>query len=970
MKNEMMRWAVFFNDKKPTAVGRRLRLGWLLVAIGAGLCQQPAAHGQQPKLNYGLARPQDPATLPQAQAPYAPPTRRPKVPPRTVLAAAPDGRLRLTQGWEMAAANDVTAVGAAISQAGFRSTSWYNATVPGTVLTTLIDQGVYPDPYIGLNNLRIPDTLARQPWWYRIAFRVPAEKRRQSAWLTFAGINYQAEVWLNGQRLGTIKGAFRRGEFELSRWLKPTGENVLAVRILPPPHPGIPHEESARTGQGPNGGALAGDGPTFMASEGWDWMPGIRDRNSGIWQDVQLHFSGPVTLRDPQIITDLPLPDTTRADLTVRTTLHNASRQLQTVVVTGQLAGQTFRQMVTVPARSDKLVVFNPAKFAPLRLSRPRLWWPNGYGRPNLYTMELSVAAAGNQPSDRQTVRFGVRELTYEMTVDMPAGEGRRVDFNPLRAPAGQLLFDNVNRREVAPEVAVARLRPGADQAAFTPVAEPAAAPYLVLKVNGQRIFCRGGNWGMDDARKRVSRARLEPYFKLHQQAHLNMIRNWTGESTEEEFFRLADEYGMLVWNDFWLSTQGFNIEPADNALFMDNATDVVRRYRNHPSIAIWCPRNEGYAPAALEDPLARLIATEDGTRYYQPNSRNLNLRTSGPWNYFQDPAEYARKLAQGFTTEIGTFSVPEARTIRQFIPAADQWPISDTWYYHDLHAEHGQQKYLGDVARLYGAPTGLDDFARKVQFLNYDHHRAMFEAWNGRLWRNTSGVLLWMSHPAWPSMIWQLYSWDYATHAAYFGAQKACEPVHVQWNLDDHQAVVVNTTLKPLANGKVEYALYDVAGKRLVTETRAVQAPANQATAVFTPRLPATLPAVYLLRLQLTDAAGKLVSTNDYWQTATPTGGFQAFNTLPPVQLEPRLVRQNAAAHSLTYELVNPTPTLAVAVRLTLLNDKKQPVLPAYFSDGYFTLLPGEHRIIDVQYPASAPPAALQLLAEAYNGR
>jgi len=966
----MRKWDNLINDSKLAVVGRRLCLGWLPVVFGVGLCQQPVARGQQPKLNYGLARPQAPTVLPQAKAPFTPPTRRPKVSPRTVLAPAPDGRLRLTQGWEMAAANDVPAAGAAISQPGFRSATWYNATVPGTVLTTLIDQGVYPDPYIGLNNLHIPDTLARQPWWYRIAFRVPAEKRRQSAWLTFEGINYQAEVWLNGQRLGSIQGAFRRGEFEVSRLLSPSGENVLAVRILPPPHPGIPHEESARTGQGPNGGALAGDGPTFMASEGWDWMPGIRDRNSGIWQEVKLHFSGPVTLRDPQIITDLPLPDTTRSDLTVRATLHNASRQPQTVAVTGQLGSQLFRQTVTVPAQSDKRVVFSPAKFALLRLNRPRLWWPNGYGRANLYSLQLGVVTSDNQPSDRQTVRFGIREMTYEMTVDEPAGEGRRVEFNPLRAPAGRLLFDNVHRREVAPEVSVARLRAGAGQTAFTPVAEPAAAPYLVLKVNGQRIFCRGGNWGMDDARKRVSRARLEPYFKLHQRAHLNMIRNWTGESTEEEFFQLADEYGMLVWNDFWLSTQGFNIEATDKELFMANATDVVRRYRNHPSIAIWCPRNEGYAPAALEDPLARLIATEDGTRYYQPNSRSLNLRTSGPWNYFPDPAEYARRLAQGFTTEIGTFSVPEARTIRQFIPAADQWPISDTWYYHDLHAEHQQQQYLGDVTRLYGAPTGLDDFARKVQFLNYDHHRAMFEAWNSRLWHNTSGVLLWMSHPAWPSMIWQLYSWDYATHAAYFGAQKACEPLHVQWNLDDHQAVVVNTTLQPLTDGKVDYTLYDVDGRQMASETRAVQAPANQATAVFTPQPPANLPAVYLLRLRLTDAAGNMVSTNDYWQKATPTGDFRAFNALPPVRLVPHLVRQNAALHSLRYEIVNSTETPAVAVRLTLQNGQNQPVQPAYFSDSYFTLLPGERKTVDVHYTTAAGADLPQLLAEAYNAR
>jgi hypothetical protein len=937
---------------------------WLLLFALVAWGKPPAC-AQTAKLNYGLAQPQDPATLPQAQAPVAALRRRAKVLPRTVLAAAPDGQFALTQGWELAAAGQVSAAGAAISRAAFSSASWYNATVPGTVLTTLIDQGVYPDPYIGLNNLHIPDTLSRQPWWYRIRFRVPAARRGQSAWVIFEGINYQAEVWLNGHRLGSLKGAFRRGEFDVSPWLNPTGDNTLAVRILPPPHPGVPHEESGRSGQGPNGGWLASDGPTFLAAEGWDWMPGIRDRNSGIWQDVRLRFSGPVTLHDPQVITDLPLPDTTRAAVTVRVRLQNSSRQPQTVTVTGELAGRAFHQTVTVPAQRDRLVVFDPARFAALRLQKPRLWWPNGYGRPALYHVGLTVATAGNKPSDRQTVRFGVRELSYEMTVDFPAETGKRVEFNPLLAPAGKLLFDNVNRREVAPEVAVARLRAGADQAAFAPVPAPAAAPYLVLKVNGQRIFCRGGNWGMDDARKRVGRARLEPYFKLHQQANLNMIRNWTGENTEEAFYALADEYGLLVWNDFWLSTEGYNVEPTDAALFLANATDVVRRYRNHPSIALWCPRNEGYAPAALEDPLARLVATEDGTRYYQPNSRNLNLCTSGPWNYFPDPATYFREHAHGFTTEIGTFSVPEAATIRQFIPEPDQWPISDTWYYHDLHAEHAQKAYLDDVARLYGTPVGLTDFARKVQFLNYAHHRAMFEAWNSRLWHDASGVLLWMSHPAWPSMIWQLYSSDYATHAAYYGAQKACEPLHVQWNLDNHQVVVVNTTLRPLAGGRVTCAFYDVAGRQLATETRAVQALPNQLTAVGTPQLPTPLPAVYLVRLTLTDAAGKVLSTNDYWQKAGTD--FQAFNALPAVRLEPCLVRQDAATHTLTYELLNPTATPAVAVRLTL-QSGPQPVLPAYFSDGYFTLLPGERRLITVQYPIASEGQSLSLRAEAYN--
>lgn len=925
-----------------------------------------SAQAQQAKLNYGLTAPQDPATLPQSRAAAPVPVRKLKGPVPAVLTPEPHDAFRLDQGWELTSANAVQQPAAQISRSGLNTATWYNATVPGTILTTLVDQGVYPDPLLGLNNLAIPDSLSRQSWWYRLRFQAPKSQRGRRAWLEFDGINYAADIWLNGHLLGSMRGAFRRGRFDATRWLRPRGENVLAVRIQPPPHPGRPHEESARSGQGPNGGVLATDGPTFIASEGWDWLPGIRDRNSGLWQPVRLRFTGPVTLLDPQVITDLPLPDTTRAAVTVRVTLRNARRRPQRVTVTGELAGRSFSQHVTVPAGGTRTVSFSPAEYEALRLARPRLWWPNGYGRPALYALQLRVTDARGTTSDAQTVRFGVRELSYELTVDAPGAEGRRVEFNPLRAPAGQLLFDNRQRRQVEPEVWVARLRPRADTAALRPVTHPAAAPYLVLKVNGQRIFCRGGNWGMDDAMKRVTRTRLEPYFRLHQRAGLNMIRNWTGESTEEYFYALADEYGLLVWNDFWLSTEGYNLEPTDHALFLANARDVVRRFRNHPSIALWCPRNEGYAPAALADSLATLIATDDGTRYYQPNSRYLNLRPSGPWHYFREPADYFRHHARGFTTEIGTFSVPGAAALRRFLAPEDLWPIGDAWYYHDLHAEHQQPAYLADVARRYGPATGPDDFARKVQLLNYDSHRAIYEAWNSRLWRQTSGVLLWMSHPAWPSMIWQLYSSDYSTHGAYYGAQKACEPLHVQQNLDDGQVVIVNTTLQPLRTARVQLARYDAQGQPLSTETRAVaEAPANQLTTVFTPAAPATLPPVYLTRLRLLDADDRVVSENEYWHHA-PEADFRVFNSLPAAPLQTRQLA--AEAGTLTYEISNPGAAPAVTVTLTLQDTQGQPALPAYYSAGYFTLLPGERKTVTIQADNLLPAAETRLLAEAYN--
>ena len=212
----------------------------------------------------------------------------------------------------------------------------------------------------------------------------------------------------------------------------------------------------------------------------------------------------------------------------------------------------------------------------------------------------------------------------------------------------------------------------------------------------------------MDDAMKRVSRERLEPYFRLHKDANFNMIRNWTGESTEEVFYQLCDEYGMLVFNDFWLSTAGYNLEVNDDDLFLKNAGDVVRRFRNHPSIAVWNPRNEGFAPEYIERKLASMIASDDGTRLYSPNSTHCNLRPSGPWNYFKEPARYFTERAHGFNTEQGSTSIPTEESVLAMMDVSDAWPISDTWYYHDLHG--GQGEFMDDLREKFGEADNLAD--------------------------------------------------------------------------------------------------------------------------------------------------------------------------------------------------------------------------------------------------------------------
>ena len=919
----------------------------------------------QYRQNFGLVRHQPDSTLPRGKAPFDIPVRKAKASVSSAPTAIGTGEYLLNRGWEMA--DVLTALKGQVLSDGLDTKDWYDATVPGTVLTTLVDQGVYPDPYMGLNNMAIPDTLCRQDWWYRLSFHTPEPTAGKHAWLHFDGINYKAIFFLNGKLLGQTQGAFRRTRFDVTGHLRPDGRNILVVHILPPPNPGIPHEQSFLAGMGPNGGQLALDGPTFISSEGWDWVPGIRDRNIGIWQDVRLRYTGDVAIIDPQVVTDLPLPDTTRADISIRVGLENHSDRQVTKTLRAAIGDIMVEQSVTLSAGEKRIVELSPAAHRALSVSHPKLWWPNGYGAQHLHHLRLTVTGSDGSVSDVKSVRFGIRELSYELMVDAPHRKGWRILYEPTGMRQQPPPFDNIKRREFEKRIFIPSLRPGIDTTSFQTLPD-ANNPFLVVRVNGRRIFCRGGNWGMDDGMKRVSRERLEPYFKLHRHANYNMIRNWTGESTQESFYELADEYGMLVWNDFWTSTEGYNLNPLDQHLFLDNTLDAIRRFRNHPSIALWCPRNEGYAPEGMEEPLYRQLVEEDGTRHYIGNSREINLRQSGDWHYIEDPSLYFTRYAEGFSTEIGTFSAPLASTIRKFMKPEDQWPINDVWHYHDLHSNNQNLPgYLKALDSLYGKPTGLDDFSRKAQLVNYESHRAIFEGWNHRMWDRGSGVLLWMTHPAWPSMIWQTYTWDGETHGSYYGAKKACEPVHVQLNRHDNRIVLVNATLQPLQALQLEYAIYGADGRRVMAKTLAgLSIPADDKVVMDAPDAGTiALPSTYMVRLRLMDAGVRLLSVNEYWRTSAGNNHYRAFNGFGE---QPIVVRRLPAGAEgrMAFQLQNGGKSPIVGIRLNLADATGRTILPGLFSDGYFTLMPGEKRELTVDVPADAK--GMQVITEAYN--
>jgi hypothetical protein len=550
------------------------------------------------------------------------------------------------------------------------------------------------------------------------------------------------------------------------------------------------------------------------------------------------------------------------------------------------------------------------------------------------------------------------------MSVKMPDGKTRRVEFTPALARDHQLPVIDTRRAPMnRPEadwggVKMLSVWPGAENSpALKSVADDPMGPYLIVKVNGQKIFCNGGNWGMDDALKRIPRERLEPFIRLHRDAHLDMIRNWAGQSTSETFYDLCDEYGLLVWNDFWMSTEGWNYAPANPRLFLDNVADTIKRFRNHPCIALWCARNEGVPPEGINQGNDQLIRQFDGTRFYQPDSRSLGLRTSGPWDS-QPLEKYFQELNHGFSTEMGAASIPSAETLRAMMPTEDLWPPADVWAYHDFHSRGAIRSaaFLKELNRRYGQTKNLDDFCAKAQMLNYDTYRAIYEGFDSHIWNDCSGVLLWMSHPSWPSVVWQIYSSDYEPNASYFGAKKASEPIHIQMNLPDCGVSVINHRFTPLTDVTALATLYDLAGRPAQTLHRQLTAPANACTNVFALDWPAT--GAYFVKLTLQDRHGQALSENFYWHSRDP-GQLQDLNSLPQVELSGKL-RVSTLAHTTEVQcnLSNASQAPALAIKLTLRDAATgRRLLPVYYDDNYFSLLPGESRKIHIETGCTAKP-------------
>jgi beta-galactosidase/beta-glucuronidase len=806
----------------------------------------------------------------------------------------------------MADTAHATQSGAILSTPTYDASAWYEAVVPGTILTTLVHAGIYPDPMYGENNRPevIPETLNKSPYWYRTVTTVPASYAGRHIWLNFDGINYTAIVWVNGTRVGDMRGAFARGHFDISANVKPGAKAAIAVLITPQPHPGISHEHTIRTGMGANGGMTALDGATFLSSIGWDWIPAIRDRDTGIWQKVFLSATGDVLVTAPLVTSKLPLPKLDSADLTVKTTLQNIGSSPIKGVLHGSIGAVTFSQPVEIEANASKVVTLDPSTTPALHLLNPRLWWPNGYGPQNISTLKLSFTANA-KISDTHDTTFGIREITYEV-----------------------------------PD-----------------------SPSLTLVVNGVKVFIRGGDWGDEDAMKRISPERMDAQIHMHALANMNMIRNWVGQSTSELFYELCDKYGILLWDEFFQANPSDGPNPEDIAPYLANVREKIIRYRNHPSIAVWCARNEGYPPKEIDDALRILLKELEPVRLYQPSStEGRGVNSGGPYMWRSPQSFYT--YTEAFKTELGSTSIPTLESIHGMLARKDWEVIDDAWAEHDFaRGASGSDHYPADMAARYGKVLNLADFTRKGQLMNYEAYRAMYEGRNARMFTYATGVITWMSHPAQPSFVWQLYHYDLEPNSSLFAVKTASEHVHVQWNEANDDLEVINNVPTPVT-GTVRVSIYALDGSKLSTKDIPVAAAASSVASLGAINLPATPTPVHFVELELSDAAGKPLSHNVYWRAnAASRDDLTAMDTMPKANLAVNTTRADLAGKTtLTVTLKNPTTHMAVMTHLQLRNAKTdERILPVFYSDNYISLAPGETRTstitVDTAELHGAPP-------------
>ena len=752
------------------------------------------------------------------------------------------------------------------------------ATVPATVLSSYVNAGALPDMNYDDNLMLSSESFFDGDFIYKRSFDLPEEMQGKRVFLNFDGINWKAEVTLNGTDLGRIEGAFKRGKFDITPYLKEKN-NELQVLIIANANPGGVKVKTEKNTDF-NGGILGADNPTFHATIGWDWISTIRGRDIGIWDDVYLTTASDVTVSDPVVTTTLGESDTL-ATMTPAVMLTNHAQHPVTGTLHGHIGDICFEKQVTLASGSTIEEAFSPEEFPQLKAQQMRLWWPNGYGEPYLYNAGFEFIVDGQQ-SDAVEYKAGIREMK---TVDKDTK--------------------------------------------------------LKIYINHHRLVPLGGNWAFSENNLNYLGREFDAAVRYHKEMNYNMIRNWVGMTGDKEFFEACDRYGIMVWQDFWLANPADGPDPDDEAMFMDNARDFVLKIRNHPCIGIYCGRNEGYPPKTLDKGLRNAVATLHPGLDYISSSADDGVSGHGPY-WAISAKEYFEKQTGKLHTERGMPNVMTVEGLSRTLDAEHLWPQNLYWGRHDYTMEGAQRgaSFNQMITDNFGEPISAQEFCEWAQWINYEGYRAMYESGS----KDRMGLLIWMSHPCWPSMVWQTYDYYLEPTAAYFGVKHACEPLHVQWNPVTNYVEVVNRSAGR-QQGTAKASIKDMKGNTLWESSQDYVCDEDMTLDMMQVEVPEDIAGAYFLRLTLINDNGQMRSMNDYVNT-TEDNDRTSLHDLRRAQV-------TATVTGTSITLTNQGNVPAVMLRLNLKGDDGEQILPVIYSDNYFHLMPGESRTIDIEWKA-----------------
>jgi exo-1,4-beta-D-glucosaminidase len=863
-----------------------------------------------------------------------------KAPAATAGRHGGEPRLALHEGWSLQTSTKVEAKGEVISSLGFSPKGWHEVNVPSTVVAALVKDKTLPDPFPGMNlrsfagvtypiggnfsNIPMaPDSPYAVSWWYRKVFELPAAYKGKTVWLNFRGINYRANIWLNGKPVANsddVAGAWRTYEFNITSAAKPGSENVLAVQTWAP----TDHDLAI----------------TFV-----DWNPAPPDKNMGLWREVYLTTSGPVALRYPTVVSKLDPPANDSAQLTVTAQLKNGTDQPVKGRLKGQIENTSFEQEVELGPNEVKDVTFTSDKFSQLIFTHPRLWWPAQMGEPNLYRLRMAFEVGGAL-SDHTTSEFGIREITS--------------DLNSVGGRAFHINGKNI------------LIRGGG------------WSPDMLLRENSERLhdeFRYVRDMGLNTIRLE-GKLEIPEFFDLADHQGILVMAGWcccdfwerwprwqpkdfeiAKQSLRDQIYRMRTHPSLVMW-----------LNGSDNA----PPPDVEQMYLDIEKELLWPNPVVSSATGKKTS-----VTGESGVKMTGP----YEYVAPSYWESDTPEGQAGRRQCNpggcgggyGFNTETSMGpAVPPVESIRAMVGRDHMWPIDEVWNYH---AGGGEFKTIGvfseALTNRYGKSDDVEDFAIKSQMQTYEGVRAMYEAYSRNKYEAT-GVIQWMLNNAWPSMIWHLYDYYLRPGGGYFGAKRAMEPLHPLYGYDDHAIWLVSSQYTDAKGLKLVTKIYNLDMSERFTQENKVDAAADSTAKIFTLPDVSGLSNTYFLVLRLADSMGKEVGSNFYWLSTrpetldwaktnwwmTPTASFADYTALaqlPKVKLHFSEHTEGKGEDAITHVTIeNPSKSLAFFVRLKVDRGVKgEEILPVIWQDNYFSLLPGEKREITATYRGAVLGAA-----------